>query len=310
MKKLFLSLAVLLSGALLTAPSLEAKGKDGRGSSVEQGRSGQRPGRGGSSESHRGGGNSAPVRPGSGGSNFAPGNGNGGYGKDRDKHNDKKDRPGMRPGNQNHGGVRPGGGQNFRPAPAAPSRPAPGVPSRPGTARPGNNRPSVLTPPTRPGRPVYNPWTRPIPPAVWRPAHRYNVVTDILGMAFGLTINTALDHLYNAGYNVDGYGSQEIYLHNVSERGYRWDDATLYFSGNGLVRSQFYDSTSGYNLNRYNGVYNSLMNSYGAPVSQTNSGGQLQATWFGYNGEYVSLQYALMNSPGGYRYFTILTYGN
>lgn len=309
MKKSFLSLAVLLSAAMFAAPVLEAKGnRGGRGSSVEQSRTGQRPGRGGSSDVRPGGGNSAPSRPGVGnsepsrpggagnGSNFNPGH----------NHND----------NGSYRPAPPAAAPSRPSAPAAPSRPvappppAPGVPTRPGTVRPGYNRPSVMAPPTRPGRPVYGTWTRPQPPASWRPAHRYNVVPNILGMTFGLTINSALDHLYNTGYSIDGYGTQEIYLRNVSELGYYWDDATLYFSGSGLVRSQFYDSSSYYDLSRYNSIYNSLSASYGAPVNQTYSGGQFQATWFGYSNEYVTLQYALMNSSSGYRYFTILTYGN
>ena len=42
------------------------------------------------------------------------------------------------------------------------------------------------------------------------------------------------------------------------------------------------------------------------PVS---SSGQT-VSWFGYNGDYITLQYVGMNTSSGYRYFTILTYGN
>lgn len=129
-------------------------------------------------------------------------------------------------------------------------------------------------------------------------------------MTLGLTLNSALDYLYNSGYSVDGYGSQEVYLRNVNELGYQWDEATLYFSNNGLVRSQFYDSTPYYTTQRYESVYSRLTASYGAPVSQSNANGTISATWFGYQGDYVTLLYSRMNSSGGYRYFTILTYGN
>jgi hypothetical protein len=87
---------------------------------------------------------------------------------------------------------------------------------------------------------------------------------------------------------------------------YSWPDATLYFSDGGLVRSEFYYSTTGYNTTRYNNVYSSLCNSYGAPVSSGNN----TATWFGYNGDYITLQYTMLSTSSGYRYFTILTYGN
>lgn len=129
-------------------------------------------------------------------------------------------------------------------------------------------------------------------------------------MTLGVTINSALDYLYTSGYSVDGYGSQEVYLRNVSELGYRWDDATLYFSGNGLVRSQFYDSSSGYSTSRFNSVYDTLYATYGLPVSQSNSGGQITASWFGYQGDYITLQYCQLNTSAGLRYFTILTYGS
>lgn len=129
-------------------------------------------------------------------------------------------------------------------------------------------------------------------------------------MTFGLTINSALDYLYNGGYSVDGYGNREVYLRNVSEMGYYWDDATLYFDAGGLVRSQFFDSSAGYSTNRFYNIYNSLTADYGMPVSQSNNGSTITATWFGYEGDYITLQYTLMNSSSGYRYFTILTYGD
>lgn len=318
MKKVFVSLFVALMGGLLTVPIVEAQSRRGgnRGGSTRV-ESGQRPGRG----DHSGHGNSRPgnaTRPGSGtsrpgGSNeYRPGNGGnrpGGNGDYRPGNGD------YRPGNG--GGNRPGGNHDFRPGggghhtppppPPAPAPPRPPRPSRPGAMAP---RPPYMAPPSRPGRPSFGSWTRPVPPPAWRPSRRYNVVPDILGMAFGLTINSALDYLYSGGYSVDGYGSQEVYLRNVNELGYYWDDATLYFSGGGLVRSQFYDSSAGYNTSRFYGIYNRLLANYGQPVSQSNNGSTITATWFGYQGDYITLQYTLMNSPAGYRYFTILTCGN
>ena len=164
-----------------------------------------------------------------------------------------------------------------------------------------------MAPPDRPGRPVYtSPWVRPIPPANWRPVYRKPLLARFLGLTFGISINSALNQLWNANYVVDGYGTDEVYLRNVNEMGYYWDDATLFFVNGGLVRSEFYDSTSYYNLSRYNNVYRTLCNNYGNPVSHN---GQT-VSWFGYNGDYITLQYVGMNTSSGYRYFTILTYGN
>lgn len=167
-----------------------------------------------------------------------------------------------------------------------------------------------MAPPVRPTRPVITVWNRPQPPRSWRPTYTFNVVPGILGLSFGVNLSSALDYFYNSGYTVDGYGTQEVYLRNVGELGYTWDDATLYFDGGGLVRSQYFDSSVGYNNSRYNALFNTLTAQFGRPVNYSNSSGNLTATWFGYNGDYVTLQYTLMNSGSGYRYFTILTYGN
>ncbi len=331
MKKIFVSIVIALMGGLLTVPGVDAQNsaRGGRNAAATgQSVSGQRPGRGNGSAVATPSKPSGNVRPGqgaaSGGSAVRPGASN------------------STPPTNN---VRPGAGSQKPSAPATPTRPStparpsapakpsapskpvapsrpsttvrPVVPARPSTpsrpaqtmrpTRPGAYRPSVAPPPTRPGRPSYGyTWTRPVPPSGWRPTYRRPIVPNILGMTLGLTINSALDYLYNGGYSVDGYGSQEVYLRNVTEMNYSWPDATLYFSDGGLVRSEFYYSTTGYNTTRYNNVYSSLCNSYGAPVSSGNN----TATWFGYNGDYITLQYTMLSTSSGYRYFTILTYGN
>ena len=388
MKKIFLSLMVVLMGSLLTVPDAGAQNRRGGRNAAGSSQSVSRPGRGNREQS-----GSRPsygnVRPGNSGNNngsYRPGNNAGGGNRlgqgvatppggnnnnnYRPGHNGGGNRPGQgvatppggnnnnnyRPGH-NGGGNRPGQGvatppggnnnNNYRPGHnGGGNRPGQGVATPPGgnnnnNYRPGHNgggnrpghgnyappsrphlpprpvgpsmghrpghRPPVMAPPTRPGRPYYAiPWTRPIPPSGWRPVYRRPLLPNFLGLTFGLTINTALDRLYDSGYAVDGYGSQEVYLRNVAEMGYSWDDATLYFASGGLVRSQFFESSAGYNPSRYNNVYMSLCNSYGAPVNRSNN----SATWFGYNGDYITLQYTMMNTSVGYRYFTILTYGN
>lgn len=305
---------IAMMGGLLTLPSVEAQSRPGRGGSHTS-TSGSRPSnsRPSSGSSSRPTQTAPSTRPGHGSNDTRPGHNN----TTTKPAKPNKPEQGVRPGNQN---VRPSA-----PAPSRPSKPSPSIrpsaPVRPGSsvrpapARPvrpiGPTRPSAIAPPVRPGRPVYaTPWSRPVPPASWRPARRVTIVPNILGMTLGLTLNSALDYLYTSGYSVDGYGAQEVYLRNVSELGYRWDDATLYFSNGGLVRSEFYDSTSGYSTTRFNNVYNRLISTYGNPVSQSNMGGQITATWFGYQGDYITLQYTQLSTSGSPRYFTVLSYGN
>lgn len=296
MKKVLVSLAVVMMGSFVMMPNVDAQGR--RGGS-ESSRSSQQvsSSRSGSNKDNKATrpGSSANVRP---GSSNRPGSSSG-IGADRGNN---------RPG---HGSVsRPDNPGNNKPGYNKPgyNKPGNGRPSRHPGYKPGKGpRPIAVAPPPRPGRPIYtSPWVRPVPPANWRPVYRKPLLARFLGLTFGVSINSALNHLWNANYVVDGYGSDEVYLRNVNEMGYYWDDATLFFVNGGLVRSEFYDSTSYYNLSRYNNVYRTLCNNYGNPVSRS---GQT-VSWFGYNGDYITLQYVGMNTSSGYRYFTILTYGN
>lgn len=299
MKKIFTCVMVALMSGLLMTPQVEAQGRRG-GNHGNTSVSAQRPG--------RGGGNS---RPGQG--NTRPG-GNGGG-----NHNapTRPSNPGNRPGGGSHvkpvaprppqhgnRPVRPGD-HGYRPAP-----PPAGPVYRP--VRPGmSHRPPTMAPPPRPMRPIYGAWTRPVPPPGWRPSYNRPLMADVLGLTFGIAIGTALDNLYSNGYDVDGYGQREVYLRSVRELGYVWDDATLYFNtGGALARSQFFDSTRRYDMSRYYNVYSTLCSRYGVPVSSSSNGNEVSATWFGYSGDYVSLQYTMMNTSSGFRYFTVLTYGN
>ena len=324
MKKVLVSLAVVMMGSFVMMPNVDAQGRRGGSESsrssqqVSSSRSGSnkdnkatRPGssnRPGSSSgigSDRGnnrpgqGSVSRPDKPG----NNNPGKGNSGnnnsgYKKpNKPGNNGKPNKDFDKPGYNKPGYNKPGNG-----------RPDNGTPSRnPGYKPDKGPRPIAVAPPPRPGRPIYtSPWVRPVPPANWRPVYRKPLLDRFLGLTFGVSINSALNQLWNANYVVDGYGSDEVYLRNANEMGYYWDDATLFFVNGCLVRSEFYDSTSYYNISRYNNVYRTLCNKYGNPVSRS---GQT-VSWFGYNGDYITLQYVGMNTSSGYRYFTILTYGN
>lgn len=118
--------------------------------------------------------------------------------------------------------------------------------------------------------------------------------------------------LINRGYAVAGYSNDAIFLNNVNQLNLFWPNATMYYTGGALVGSEFVYSTPYYDMQRYNDAYYRLTNAYGMPVSTGNlAGGGICATWWGYNGQYVSLSFSPMNSIGGpLRYYTTLSFGN
>lgn len=276
-----------------------------------EGVSNQRPNFGNGSNNNR------PNRPnvGNGNNNHKPdrpnfGNGNNNHKPDRPNigngnNNHRPNRPGV--GNNNHRPNRPGFGDNHR----KPNRPNFGNNHRPGY-RPGHGgpRPPMIAPPHRPYRPVmHRPHYRPMPPRGWRPLRPLPVIRGILGLTFGTAINLSLDYLINAGYTVDGYTNDIVYLRNVSALNYIWTDAALYYGNSGLDASSFYYSTPGYDLARYNNVYNALVATYGAPVSINNTVNSIGATWFGGNNGYITLSFGANNMSSGLRYLTTLTFG-
>lgn len=207
--------------------------------------------------------------------------------------------------------TKPGNNKAVRPG-TAPAKPSGNTTTRPGTTvtRPGttNKRPVTVTPPSRPNRlPAV---VRPVPtrPANWRPG-TVKFRNTILGLTFGSTLSNSLDYLYNSSYSVDGYGTNEVYLRNVKEFNYTWTDATLYYQNGMLAQSVFYESTIGDNTSRYYGVYNRIRSLYGNPSSRSTDGRNMTSSWWGANGEYITLEYSLLRASGGYRYYTILTIG-
>ena len=266
---------------------------------------------GGGSNNRPGIGNGNNHRPNGGGSNNRPGIGNGN--NHRPDGGGSNNRPGIGNGNNHRpdggNGYHPGNGGNHRPNGGY--RPGPGGNHRPGIGNhhPGP-RPPHMAPPPRPYRPpMLHPHYRPMPPRGWRPAGRIPIIRGILGLTFGTAINLSLDYLLSSGYNVDGYTNDIVYLRNVSALNYVWTDAALYYGNNGLDASSFYYSTPGYDLMRYNNVYNSLVATYGMPVSINNTPGMMGATWFGGNNGYVSLSFGSNTINGRLRYLTTLTFG-
>ncbi|GFI52713.1 hypothetical protein [Duncaniella muris] len=345
MRRILQTLSIALLAIILSIPCIEAQSRsrenrEGRGNRTERTSSprgnhknNSNNNRGGHSSSHNTRPNSSrpsnrrpDIIPARDNTNHRPdnngrpnvGNGNNNHHPDNNGH-----RPGVgngnnhRPGNNGH---RPGigNGNNNRPGNNG---------HRPGIGngnnhRPGNNghrpgighhpapRPPHVAPPHRPYRPVMaRPHHRPMPPRGWRPAGRIPVIRGILGLTFGSAINISLDYLLSSGYNVDGYTNDIVYLRNVSAMNYVWTDGALYYGTHGLDASSFYYSTPRYDLARYNNVYNSLVATYGMPVSVSNTPGSIGATWFGGNNGYITLSFGSNTMNGRLRYLTTLTYG-
>ncbi len=165
--------------------------------------------------------------------------------------------------------------------------------------------------PHRPNMPPPRPYRRPTPPPpAWRP-HAWRPFHSILGVAFGTAVNISINALLNSGYDVSGYGDNVVYLSNVPMLSMSWPVANLYYSNGGLYGSEFVYSTSRYSMSRYNTVYNSLLGVYGAPYSvQSLAGGGRRATWWGNDGQYITLNFGGdYTTGGGLRYFTTLSFG-
>lgn len=262
--------------------------------------------------------NTYSTRHGSNG-NSRPGNNGNHNGSNRPSQSGKPSTPG-------HTINRPGNSQNRPSKPAViPQRPS--VNHRPGSGykpshsyRPGPShnrpvhtvtaRPAYLAPPRRAYRIPARHWSRPVPPPAWRATRSTPLLRGFMGLSFGISYTSAINSLYSSGYSVDGYGNDMVYLRGVTEQGQYFDDATLYFSGNRLTRSEFYRSTSYFNTSQYYSLRANLTAQYGAPAYQNSNGQTLTAQWFGYDGDYITLQYTPLVTDGVYRYFTILTYGD
>ena len=346
MKRFWRIVAIALICGALTTPQLEARGRNDRGNSSTENRSSQsvsRPNGGGNKESRPAGSNNNVSKPGNNNNSSAlkpgnnnnrpdnnsnapkPGNNNVGNNNNRPNNNNNAPKPGNnnRPDNNKpqkpSGNVNAPGGNNNNHAGQPPhgnnNAPRPGNDKAGRPSLPGHNAPSHNNGPShhhidRPHCPPARPYYRPTPPPTFRPHSGCPVLRTILGISFGTSINLSIDYLNRNGYSVSGYGNDVVYLRNVSQLNYTWHDATLYYDAYGLTGSQFMYSTNYNSTTRYNNVYNTLYNQYGAPVSYNNTYSEMTATWWGYDGQYVSLEYRpIYTNNGQLRYFTILSFG-
>lgn len=163
--------------------------------------------------------------------------------------------------------------------------------------------------PQRPFMPAHHPFRRPTPPPPG--AHYYGspLFNTILGVTLGTALNASLDYLIGASYNVAGYADNVVYVNNASMMGYSWPNATLYYTDNGMSGSEFVYSTTAYDVSRFNYLYNSLNQMYGAPVSIDNDSDLMSSTWWSYD-QYITLSYYPDYATNGtLRYYTVLTMG-
>ena len=232
---------------------------------------------------------------------------NHGGGNHNNHGNSGSNRPNNDRDHNNHGGGNHGGGNHNNHGHGH----GHGNPGGHHASRPGNPaRPTP--PPSRPYRPshCHHHHHRPVPPAHYHPCPTAPIISSIFGLPFGVSINVSLGTLRNGGYYIDGYGSDVVYLRNVSQMGFYWDDAVINYDNRGLATITLYDSTYGYNTTRYNSLYNDICMQYGLPAYNT-YGGETTAIWYDrYGNNYISLSYKYMSAfGGGYRYYTILSYG-
>ena len=290
MKRFWEIVSIALICGALVSPQLEARGRNDRGNSRTEHRSGQSS----ASRSNRG--------------------------NNKASHPKKDNNVSTQRGNNNHqrpsGAVSNNRGRNHNDM---------RQPQRGNNHSSHNNHNHAVRPPqhhhsapshnhhhhvSRPHCPPPRPYHRPVPPPSFRAYHGCPVLRSIVGITFGTAINLSLDYLNRNGYTVHGYGNDVVYLRNISQYGYNWPDATLYYSSHGLVGSEFVYSTSYNSRSRYNSVYNTLYNQYGAPISIDSSANGVTVTWWGYDNQYVSLDYhPIYTNNGQLRYVTTLSMG-
>ena len=129
------------------------------------------------------------------------------------------------------------------------------------------------------------------------------IISGVLGLEFGTYLDASLNYLYYNGYDIDGYQDNVVYLRNVNMMGYSWPDVMLQYDTNGgMCYAEFVTSASYQDDYRFRSLYNSLCNSFGAPINSGNG----HYSWYGRNGSgFVNLN----TMYDGGRYFTVLTFG-
>ncbi len=303
MKRFIQTVAIFLLCGALAVPVADAQG---RGRSNQSGS--QRTHQSANGSNNGGSRSDRPVnRPGNSGQR--PGNNGNGQGQ-RPGGNQGQQRPNnQRPGN-NQGHQRPsgsggynGGSYSHRPGGYQPDHHPHGGGYHPGGHHHGPSRPHM-----RPHRPFY----RPTPPPSWHASRSWRPFRSILGITLGTAFNISINQLIHNGYVINSYGDNMIFVGDVVMLNMMWPDAILFYNNIGaLCGSRFVYSTAGYNMNRYNMTYTSLVSTYGMPISVQNVANGVEATWWGTQNQFIRLSYtADYANNGSLRYYTSLSFGN
>lgn len=315
MKRFFRLLLTIALCAVVSNPQMEARGRNNNGGnnsetpqrqhSPSRTQRGERPNNNGRPNNNNPRPNNNNPRPNT--TNNRPNNNN--------RPNPGNGRPNNNNPRPNPNNVRPGNnGNQFgnHPSSHRPNQPGPGHQS-PG---PNHIRPINIghVPHHAPQRPMLPPpvhYCPPPPPPHFRPAPGAPRFGTILGIALGSAITYTIQELINTGYNVCGYTNNAVYVNDAIMLNMMWPNSTLYYNNGRLSGSEFVYSTKYYDTARYYSTYNSLVRTYGAPVTtSTLPGGGMNSTWFGYDGRYVTLEYTGATAVDGVlRYFTTLSFG-
>ena len=319
MKKFWKTVSIALICGMLTTPQIDARGRDNNTSGTTQNAQlGKRPTTGSNNSATKPSGNSNNTSKPGNNSNNAPKPGNNSNNAPKPGGNSNNaPKPGgnsnnaPKPGNNSNNAPKPGGNSNNAPKPGGNSNNAPKPGNNSNKApKPGGHKDSHNSHINRPHCPPTAPYHRPTPPTSFRPSKGSPSFRAIFGIALGSTINISLDYLNRNSYNINGYGNDVIYLRNVTEYGYMWPDATLYYEANRLVGTQLMYSTNYNNHSRYNMVYSTLTNQYGNPINIQYVHNGMIATWWGYDGQYITLEYhPTYTNNGQLRYITTLSFG-
>ena len=328
MKRLIYILTIILICGTVTIPEISASergrseqssrsGRGGRTGSSDRSSSSRqsssrssRENRGGSSSSNRtnrpsSGKDNGSYRPGNSGNSGNHGNHSGNSGSYRpgnsghhDNHGNHSGNSGSyRPGNSGHHdnhGNHSHGGNGYRPRPEYN----------------GHHYGHISRPPHRPYRPAPIVYHRPAPPVYYHPHCHITPLQALIGVTLGVAFDASVNVFLGRNYYVDGYDNDYLYMRDLYAYNYSWPDVMLYYSNGYLASSQFRYSTSYYDCGRYNSIYNQLYASYGAPAILQNISGGRRVTWWGYDNNYITLEFLSEYTTGyGTRYYTNLIIG-
>lgn len=258
-------------------------GRDNRPSTGKDNGS-YRPGNSGHHDNHGNhSGNTGSYRPGNSGNHDNHGNhgNNGSYRPGNSGHHDNH-------GNHSHGG------HGYRPRPEYN----------------GHHYGHISRPPHRPYRPAPIVYHRPAPPVYYHPHCHITPLQALIGVTLGVAFDASVNVFLGRNYYVDGYDNDYLYMRDLYAYNYSWPDVMLYYSNGYLASSQFRYSTSYYDCGRYNSIYNQLYASYGAPAILQNISGGRRVTWWGYDNNYITLEFLSEYTTGyGTRYYTNLIIG-